>query len=69
MVSWKRGCLKQDSFNLNARCLYTISIHHTEKNVVSSYIDDYFYWYTYVDLGKWFLDTLGNRFRVDFMGY
>ena len=21
------------------------------------------------DLGKWFLDTLGKKFRVDFLGY
>ena len=34
-----------------------------------SYVDDCFYWYTDEDLGKWFVDTLGNRFHVNFLGY
>ena len=27
------------------------------------------YWYTNEDLGKWFVDTLGNRLHVNFLGY
>ena len=27
------------------------------------------YWYTNEDLGKWFVDTLGKRFHVNFLGY
>ena len=39
------------------------------KIVVLSYVDDCVYWYTYEALGKWFLDTLGNRFHVNLLGY
>ena len=40
-----------------------------KKNVVLSYVDECVYWYTYEDLGKWFLDTLGKIFHVNFLGY
>ena len=30
------------------------------KIVVLSYVDDCVYWYTNEDLGKWFVDTLGE---------
>ena len=39
------------------------------KIVVLSYVDNCVYWYTNEDLGKWFVDTLGNRFHVKFLGY
>ena len=39
------------------------------KNFVLSYVDDCVYWYTNEDLGKWFVDTLGKRFHVNFLGY
>ena len=39
------------------------------KIVVLSYVDDCFYWYTNEDLGKWFVDTLGKRFHMNFLGY
>ena len=35
--------------------------------VVLSYVDNFVYWYTYKALGKWFLDTLGKRFNVNFL--
>ena len=34
------------------------------KLVVLSYVDYYFYWYTYEELGKCFLDTLGNTCNI-----
>ena len=37
--------------------------------VVLSYVDDCVFWYTNEDLGKWFVDTLGNRFHVKFLVY
>ena len=37
------------------------------KNIVLSYVDDYVYWYTSEALGKWFVDTLGRRFHVNFL--
>ena len=39
------------------------------KLVVLYYYDDCLYWYTYEELGKWFVDTLGNIFHVQFLGY
>ena len=39
------------------------------KIVVLSYVDDFVYWYTNEDLGKWSVDTLGKRFHVNFFGY
>ena len=35
--------------------------------VVLSYVDDCVNWYTSEALGKWFLDTLGKIFHVNFL--
>ena len=37
--------------------------------VVLSYVYDYIYWYNYEALGKWFVDTLGKIFLVNFLVY
>ena len=37
------------------------------KIVVLSYVDDCLYWYTNEDIGKWFVDTLGKIFHVNFL--
>ena len=39
------------------------------KIVVLSYVDDCVYWYTNENIGKWFVDTLGKRFHVNFLGF
>ena len=39
------------------------------KIVVLSYVDDCVYWYTSEDLGKWFVNNLGNIFHVNFLRY
>ena len=39
------------------------------KIVVLSYVDECVYWYTSIALGKQFVDTLGTRFHVNFLGY
>ena len=39
------------------------------KIVVLSYVDDCVHWYTNEYLGKCFVDTLGNRFHVNFLGF
>ena len=39
------------------------------KIVVWSYVHYCFYWYTNEDIGNWFVDTLGKRFHVNFLGY
>ena len=37
--------------------------------IVLSYVDDCVYWYKNEALGKWFFDTLGKIFHVNFLGY
>ena len=39
------------------------------KIVVLSFIDNCVYWYTNEYPGKWFVDTLGKRFHVNFLGF
>ena len=39
------------------------------KIVALSYVDDCVYWYTKGDIGKWFVNTLGKRFHVKFLGF
>ena len=39
------------------------------KTVVLSYVDDCVYWYANEHPGKWFVDTLGKIFHVNFLGY
>ena len=39
------------------------------KIVVLYYVDECVYWYTSETLGKWFVDTLGKIFHVNFLGY
>ena len=39
------------------------------KIVILSYVDDFVYWYTNEDIGKLFVDTLGKRFHVNFLGF
>ena len=37
--------------------------------VVLYYVGDCVYWYTYEALGKCFVENLGKRFHVNFLGY
>ena len=39
------------------------------KIIVSFYIVDCVYWYNYKALGKWFVETTGNRLHVNLLGY
>ena len=39
------------------------------KMFVLSYVDDCVYWYINEDIGKRFVETLGKRFHVNFLGY
>ena len=36
---------------------------------VLSYVDDFFYWYTYEALGIWFVDNLGKLFHLKLLVY
>ena len=49
--------------------IYYKYVPNGSKIVVLSYVDDCVYWYTNEDLGKWFVDTLGNTFHVNFLRY
>ena len=42
---------------------------YDSKLVVLSYVDDCVYWYTSEEPGKWFVDTLGKIFQMNFLGY
>ena len=44
-------------------------MHQMGKNDVLSYVDDFVYWYTSEDLGKWFLDALEKILHVNLLGY
>ena len=39
------------------------------KLVLLSYVDDFLYWYTSEELGKWFWGILGKIFHVNLLGY
>ena len=57
---------------IKQQCKMSIYYKYTtdgSKQFVLSYVDDCVYWYTNEDLGKWFVDTLGKRFHVSFLGY
>ena len=57
---------------MQSECQMSIYYKYTPGGsniVVLSYIDDCVYWCTNEDLGKWFADTLGKRFHVNFLGF
>ena len=64
-------CLIESGF---IQSQYQMSIYYKyapdrSRIVVLSYVYDCVYWYTNEDLGKWFVDTLGKRSHVKFLGY
>ena len=57
---------------IQSQCQMSIYYNYApdgSKIVVLSYVGDCVYWYTNEDIGKWFVDTLGKRFHVNFLGY
>ena len=64
-------CLLEAGF-IQSQCQMSIYYKYSpdgSKIVVLSYADDCVYWYKNEDTGKWFVDTLGKRFHVNFLGY
>ena len=54
----------QYKFHMSIYCNYA----PYETNIfVLSYVDDCVYWYTSKDIVKWFVETLVNRFHVNFL--
>ena len=65
------GWLIKEGF-VQSQCqmsIYYKYAHDGSKIVVLSYVDDCVYWYTNEDLGKCFVETLGNRFHVNFLEF
>ena len=63
-------CLIKEGF-IQSQCQMSIYYKYApdgSKIVVLSYVDDCFYWYTNEDIRKWFVDTLGKRFHMNFLG-
>ena len=57
---------------IQSQCQMSIYYKYTpdgSKIVVLSYVDDCVYWYTKEYIEKWFVDTLGKRLHVKFLGY
>ena len=64
-------CLLEAGF-IQSQCNMSIYYKYAPYGfnvVVLSYVDYCVYWYTNEDIGKWFVDTLGNIFHVNFLGY
>ena len=64
-------CLLETGF-IQSQCQMSIFYKYAPeelKIVVLSYVDDFFYWYTNEDIGKWFVDNLGKILHVKFLGY
>ena len=64
-------CLIEEGF-IQSKCQMSIYYKYApdgSKIVVLSHVDDCVYLYTNEDLGKLFVDTLGKRFHVNFLGF
>ena len=64
-------CLLEAGF-IQSKCQMSIYYKYEpdgSKVVVLSYADDSVYWYTNEARGKLFVDTLGKRSHVNFLGY
>ena len=61
-----------EAYFIQSQCqmfIYYKYAPYGSKIVVLSYVDDCVYWYISEALEKWFVDTLGKRFHVKFLGY
>ena len=57
---------------IKSKCQISIYYKYTPyrtRIVILSYVDDCVYWYNSENHGKWFVDTLGKIFHVNFLGY
>ena len=57
---------RQSQFQMSVYYKYAL---YGSKLVLLSYVDDCVYWYTSEELVKWFLDSLGKRLHMNFIGY
>ena len=57
---------KQSQFKMSIYYKYS---PYRSNLVILSYVYDCVFWYTYEELVKYLVDTLGERFHVDFLGY
>ena len=67
LIEWLLG-----SDSIQSQCQISIYYKYAAYGtniVILSYVNDCVYWYTSEAIGKWSVDTLGNRFHVNFLGY
>ena len=65
-----RACIGSFIYLLSTRVDLWFAVHKIENiSVNPGYVDDCVYWYTNEDIGKWFVDTLGKIFHVNFLGF
>ena len=63
--------IDESGFN-HSKCKISVYYNYAtdgSRLVVLSYVDDCVYWYISEELEEWFVDTLGNIFHVNFLGY
>ena len=63
--------IDEAGFN-HSKCQISVYYNYApdcSKLVVLSYVYDCVCWYKYEELGKWFVNTLGKIFHVNFLGY
>ena len=66
------NCLINEPGFKQSKCKMSVNYNYRpdgSKLVVLSYVYECVYWYTYEELGKWFVDTLVKIFHVNFLGY
>ena len=65
------NCIINEAFLKYSQCQMYIYQKYSpdgSKLVVLSYVGECVYWYTYEELGKWFVDKLVKIFHVIFLG-
>ena len=65
------NCLIDEEGFKQSKCKSSVYYKYApygSKLVVSYYVDDCVYWYTFEKLVKCFVDTIGNIFQVNFLG-
>ena len=68
LTNWQ---IYESGFNLS-KCQMSIYYKYApdgSKLVMLYYVDECIYWYTSEELVKWFVDTLGKRYHMNYIRY
>ena len=68
LTNWRMNVAGLKKSQLQMSIYYKYALNGS-KLVLLSYVDDSVFWYTYEDIGTWFVGTLGNIFHVNLLGY